>query len=121
MENHKLVLPEHLNHYGFLFGGYLLKWVDEYAYIAATIDYPGRNFVTIGMDRVEFRKSVRLGTILKFLVEKTGERTTSVTYLVHVYRCTNLEEKNFIFSTQVALVRVDGQGNKIPLHGAQPS
>jgi hypothetical protein len=30
MENHKLVLPEHLNQYGFLFGGNLLKWVDEY-------------------------------------------------------------------------------------------
>jgi len=25
MENYKLVLPEHLNHYGFLFGGNLLK------------------------------------------------------------------------------------------------
>ena len=117
MENHKLVLPEHLNHYGFLFGGNLLKWVDEYAYIAATIEYPGCNFVTIGMDRVEFRKSVRQGTILKFLVEKTGEGSTSVQYLVHVYRCTNLEAKNFIFSTHVTLVRVDGQGKKIPLHG----
>ena len=50
MENHRLVLPEHLNHYGFLFGGHLLKWVDEFAYIAATIEYPGYNFVTIGMD-----------------------------------------------------------------------
>lgn len=117
MENHKLVLPEHLNHYGFLFGGNLLKWVDEYAYIAATIEYPGCNFVTIGMDRVEFRKSVRQGTILKFLVEKTGEGSTSVQYLVHVYRCTNLEAKNLIFSTHVTLVRVDGQGKKIPLHG----
>ncbi len=66
MENHKLVLPEYLNHFGFLFGGYLLKWVDEYAWIAASLDYPGSNFVTIAMDKVEFRKSVRKGTILKF-------------------------------------------------------
>ena len=45
MENHRLVLPEHLNHYGFLFGGHLLKWVDEFAYIAATIEYPNFTFV----------------------------------------------------------------------------
>ena len=115
MENHRLVLPEHLNHYGFLFGGHLLKWVDEFAYIAATMEYPGCNFVTIGMDSVEFKKSVRQGTILKFMVEKTKVGTTSLQYLVHVYRSNNLEENNFIFSTRVTFVRVDEQGKKIPL------
>ena len=57
MENHKLVLPGHLNHYGYLFGGHLLQWVDECSWIAATLDYPGCQLVTIAMDRVEFRKS----------------------------------------------------------------
>lgn len=117
MENHRLVLPEHLNHYGFLFGGHLLKWVDEFAYIAATIEYPGYNFVTIGMDKVEFKKSVRQGTILKFMVEKTRVGTTSLQYLVHVYRSNNLEEHNFIFSTRVTFVRVDEQGRKMVLQG----
>ena len=70
MENHKLVLPEHLNQYGFLFGGHLLQWVDESAWIAATLDYPGYNFVTIGMDKVEFKKSVRQGTILKLYADR---------------------------------------------------
>ena len=31
MENHKRVIPQHLNQYGYLFGGNLLQWVDEYA------------------------------------------------------------------------------------------
>jgi len=31
MNQYKLALPEHLNHYGYLFGGNMLKWVDEYA------------------------------------------------------------------------------------------
>ena len=115
MENHRLVLPEHLNHYGFLFGGHLLKWVDEFAYIAATMEYPGYNFVTIGMDKVEFKKSVRQGTILKFMVEKTKAGNTSLQYLVHVYRSNNLEENNFIFSTRVTFVRVDEQGKKMAL------
>ena len=115
MENHKLVLPQHLNHYGFLFGGDLLKWVDEYAYIAAKIEYPESNFVTIGMDRVEFRKRVRQGTILKFIVEKTREGTTSVQYLVHVYLGKSKARDNLIFSTTVTFVQIDKDGKKIPL------
>jgi len=38
MESYKLVLPEHLNHYGYLFGGNMLKWVDEISWIAASRD-----------------------------------------------------------------------------------
>ncbi len=67
MENYKLVTPGNLNHYGFLFGGDLLKWIDEYAWIDATLEYPDCNFVTLAMDNVDFRKSVREGTILKIL------------------------------------------------------
>jgi acyl-CoA hydrolase len=85
MENHKLVLPEHLNHFGYLFGGNLLKWVDEYAWIAASLDHPGCHFVTIAMDKVEFRKSVKEGTILKFTAEKIKQGNTSVQYSVNVY------------------------------------
>ena len=115
MENHKLVMPEHLNHYGFLFGGTLLKWVDEYAYIAAAMEYPGSNFVTIGMDKVEFRKSVRQGTILIFLVEPISRGNTSLKYSVHVYRGDTSEYDNLIFSTSVTFVRIDEEGRKIPL------
>ena len=40
MEHRKLVLPEFLNNQGYLFGGNLLKWVDESAYITASLDFP---------------------------------------------------------------------------------
>lgn len=115
MENHKLLLPTHMNQYGFLFGGYLLKWVDEYAWIAATLDYPGCNFVTLAMDRVEFKKSVKEGTILKFIIEKTRIGNTSVQYSCFVYPGNNTEEKDSIFSTHVTFVRIDQNGKKKPL------
>jgi len=116
MENHKLVLPEHLNQYGFLFGGHLLNWVDECSWIAARLDYPGCDFVTIGMDRVEFRKSVRQGTILKFHVEKMRQGTTSVQYAVRVTRDNrDLGEEEVIFSNSVTLVRIDENGRKTAL------
>ena len=115
MENYKLVYPTNLNHYGYLFGGDLLKWVDEYAWIRATLEYPDCTFVTIGLDKVEFKKSVREGTILRFIVEKTREGNTSVQYLVHVYRGNSNDKDNLIFSTHATFVNIDEQGRKAPL------
>ena len=112
----ELVLPEHLNHYGYLFGGHLLKWVDEVAYIAASLDYPGCNFVTIGMDRVEFRKSVRQGALLRLDVNRDGEGNTSVRYHVEVYRHDiKSGDEELIFSTNTTFVCIDGQGRKCSL------
>ncbi|MBN1755116.1 acyl-CoA thioesterase [bacterium] len=115
MENHKLVLPEHLNQYGYLFGGHLLQWVDEYAWIAATIEFPGCTFVTVGMDKVEFKRSVKEGTILKFIVDKTRRGHTSLQYRVNVYCHDQREDKDLVFSVNVTFVRIDQQGNKLPL------
>lgn len=55
MEHHKLALPQHLNQFGLLFGGYLLKWVDGVAWIAASLDFLIFKFVTVALDQVEFR------------------------------------------------------------------
>lgn len=116
MDHHKLVMPENLNHYGFLFGGYILKWVDEVAWIAVSLDYPNCNFVTIAMDNVEFRKSVREGTILRFSADRVRIGTTSVDYRVTVFREPGQStEDDSIFSTTVTLVRVDDNGRKTPI------
>jgi acyl-CoA hydrolase len=113
METYKLVMPEHLNHFGFLFGGNLLKWTDEIAYIAVTLDYPGSNFVTVGMDRIEFRKSIRQGTILCFETRRARVGTTSVEYVVDVTREEiNTGEKVLVFTTSITFVSVDDQGRK---------
>ena len=118
MENHKLVLPEHLNHYGYLFGGMLLQWVDEYAWIAATLEHPGCRFVTVAMDRVEFRKSVRQGSILRFQIRQSNLGKTSVEYEVVVFADdpdSGVEET--IFTNHVTFVRLDPDGRKRPIPG----
>ena len=112
MENYKLVLPANLNHYGYLFGGDLLKWVDEYAWIAASLDYPGCRLVTVGMDKVEFKRSVRKGTILRFEVDRTRQGRTSVQYRVTVYDNGAPVGSEFFFSNQVTFVNVDARGRK---------
>ncbi len=118
MENRRLVLPEHLNHYGFLFGGHLLQWVDEIAWIAASLDYPGCRLVTVAMDEVVFRKSVHGGAVLKFVTSRTRVGNTSVSYLVQVF-AESLEtaKEELVFSTTVTQVRIDESGRKVGLPG----
>lgn len=116
MENFKLVLRGDLNQNGYLYGGNLLKWIDEYAWIAATLDYPGSSFVTVALDNVTFKKSVREGSILKFVIEKTREGNTSAEYFITVYCSNNCTSgMDPVFSTHVTFVNVDEQGTKKPL------
>lgn len=113
MQTYRLVLPGDLNHYGFLFGGNLLCWVDEASWIAASLDYPKSQFVTLAMETVEFHQSVREGTILEFQCDRVRKGNTSVTYDVKVLdRKTRTEP---IFSTRVTFVAVDGVGKKVPI------
>lgn len=109
-------MPENLNHVGYLFGGYMLKWVDEIAWMAATLDFPNHTFVTIGMDKVEFKKSVKQGTILRFVTQQVHRGHTSVRYLVDVAAGNQTASaENIIFSIQVTFVRVNDAGHKIAL------
>jgi acyl-CoA hydrolase len=113
MQTHRFVLPGDLNQYGFLFGGRLLAWIDEASWIAASLDYPHCQFVTVAMDKVEFHHSVREGTILRITCILQREGTTSVTYAVEV-----IDEKAGplpIFSTRVTFVSVNDAGMKRPI------
>lgn len=114
MKTHRLVLPEDLNQFGFLFGGRLLSWVDEASWIAASLDFPECHFVTIGMEAVSFHHAVREGTILEISSERVRAGSTSVTYQVEV-RQGREKSDLVIFSTRVSFVNVDAEGSKQPL------
>lgn len=120
MESYTVVRPEHLNHYGHLFGGFLLQWVDEIAWIAASRDNPGCRFVTVGMDRVEFHRGVHQGAVLRFDAAESCRGRTSLTYGVRVYADdleTGAEEP--VFTTCITFVRLDEEGRSTPLPVAQ--
>lgn len=118
METLQQVRPEHLNHYGYLFGGYMLMWVDEAAWIAASLDRPDCHFVTVGMAKVEFKHKVKKGSILMFSISEVKAGRTSVTYQVDVtcrHAAGHEKSAESVFSNQVTMVRVDDEGNKVPL------
>jgi acyl-CoA hydrolase len=116
MDHFTIVRPEHLNHHGFLFGGILLKWVDEYAWITASLDFPQCTLVTIAMDDIQFKQRVLNGSILRFGIRPLTQGMTSVRYTVEVHADepgADVEKK--VFTTMVTFVRVNGDGQKTPL------
>ena len=120
MDHHKLVLPEHINHYGFLFGGYLLQWIDEFAYITATVDFPGKKFVTVAMKDVEFKRRIVVGEVVRFAVERVNTGRTSVQYRVRAHGLVvNRDPTEVLCETTMTFVNVDAAGNKAAISGGR--
>lgn len=116
MNNYAIVRQEHLNHYGFLFGGALLQWVDEYAWLVASRDFPGCPLVTVGMDKISFRKPVLNGSILRFNIRPLKQGKTSIQYTVDVYAdAPGANSEQTVFSTIITFAHVDRDGSKQPL------
>lgn len=116
MNNFTIVRPEHLNHHGYLFGGAMLKWVDEFAWLVASRDFNGCKLVTIGMDTISFRHPVLSGSILRFNILPHSQGQTSIRYNVNVYADEEgAAVEKHVFSTQITFVRVDSTGDKTPL------
>ena len=105
-----------LGFHGNLFGGKLLAWLDASAaaYAAQFCDTP--RMVTISIDKCVFKKPAKEGQLLKIYgdVEKIG--TTSVTLKLEA-RSHNVYNgrQTVILSTNIAFVRVDEQGDAIPI------
>jgi acyl-CoA hydrolase len=121
MDNFTLVRPEHINHHGALFGGQMLKWVDEFAWLTASRDFPHCRLVTIAMDDIVFRHPAPCGSILRFNILLRQQGTTSLTYSVDVYSdAPGAESEQHIFSTTITFVAVDEKGQKTSLPASGP-
>ena len=118
MDTFTIVRTEHLNHFGHLFGGQLLKWVDESAWLVAARDFQKYSLVTRAMEKVDFKTSVLNGSILRFNVCLFRMGTTSVTYSVNVYADEpDSSVEKFVFSNRVTFACVDKEGRKCALPG----
>jgi len=76
VEMAQLVMPEHTNTLGGLFGGMLMSWIDISAAIAAQ-KHARRVCVTASMDQVHFLRPVRLGFVVYLKAQITMVKTTS--------------------------------------------
>lgn len=116
MNTYAIVRQEHLNHYGFLFGGAMLKWVDEYAWLVASRDFPGCPLVTVAMDKIGFHKPVLNGSILRFNIKPLQQGNTSIQYQVVVYAdAPGANKEECVFSMIITFAHVNQKGSKQPL------
>jgi acyl-CoA hydrolase len=80
----KVVAPATTNLYDTLFGGTLLAWMDEVAFITAT-RFGRCPFVTVSLERIDFEKPIPAGLIVELVgrVERVGR--TSLTVRIDVF------------------------------------
>jgi acyl-CoA hydrolase len=107
-----LIRPEFLNHYGGLFGGYMMQWSDDLAFNAASLTFPSAAFVTRRFEAFDFVASVRSGDIIKIFARVESIGTTSCQVAVW---CLNARTKEQVFRTQAVMVNIDPQGRKAPI------
>jgi acyl-CoA hydrolase len=62
-ETSELMMPEHANNMGHVFGGAVLSMMDKCAAIAA-FRHSRASVVTVSIDRVDFREPIHLGDLL---------------------------------------------------------
>ncbi|QRV89995.1 thioesterase superfamily protein [Ceratobasidium sp. AG-Ba] len=83
----QIVMPQHANSVGVLFGGQLMEWMERTAVLAAHRLKRDCAWVTAGMDGLEFREAVATGEVLTFRAIVTRVWTSSV----EVYVCSHAD------------------------------
>lgn len=75
----KIVAPKDLNAIGTLFGGRVLDWLDEEAYIYVSCQLGSQNVVTKTIGRIDFVRGARHGDIIEIGMETVYVGKTSIT------------------------------------------
>jgi len=105
----KWIKPEDLNAHSTLFGGRLLAWIDEEAFIYAMCQLGSRSLVTRFISEISFVNSARHGDVVEIGIETIAIGRSSIT-LKCVAR--NKETKDEILSIdKMVFVHLDEDGN----------
>ncbi|CAG9227141.1 cytosolic long-chain acyl-CoA thioester hydrolase family protein [Paraburkholderia caribensis] len=110
----KWVKPEDLNPNGTLFGGSLLRWIDEEAAIYAICQLDNQRVVTKFMSEINFVSSARQGDIIELGMTATHFGTTSITLRAEVRN--KITRKSILTVEKMVFVNLDANGNPAP-HG----
>jgi acyl-CoA thioesterase YciA len=105
-----------LGFHGNLFGGKLLAWIDASAaaYAMQVCDTP--RMVTIKIDECVFERPAKEGQLLKIYAGVSAIGRTSITIYMEA-RSHNVYsgKQNIILSTNIKFVRIDEQGDPVPI------
>jgi acyl-CoA hydrolase len=78
-ESSEIMMPQHANNLGHVFGGVILSLLDRVAAVSA-IRHARQNCVTVSVDRVDFREPIHLGdlVIMKSSVNFVGRTSMEI-------------------------------------------
>ncbi|MEH3077592.1 MAG: acyl-CoA thioesterase [Quadrisphaera sp.] len=110
----KWVRPEDLNANDTLFGGSVLRWVDEEAAIFAILQLGNHRVVTKFMSSVEFVASARLGDLVELGLTATRFGRTSLTMRAEVRNIVTHEP--IVTVDEIVFVNLGDDGRPAP-HG----
>ena len=115
-EQQYLICPAHINHYGRLFGGQLLKWIDELAGIVA-IRHCGSTVTTAAIDNLQFQAPAYTGDMIVLRGWVTCVGTTSMEVRVDTYREALDGSRELINRAYMDMVAIDCKGKpmEVPL------
>ena len=110
----KWVKPEDLNPNGTLFGGTLLRWIDEEAVIYAIVQLGNPYVVTKFISEINFVSSARQGDIIELGITAMHFGRTSITLTCQVRN--KITRKSILTIDKLVFVNLDEDGNPTP-HG----
>ncbi len=111
----KWIKPEDLNSNGGLFGGQLLRWIDEEAAIFAMCQLGNtKHIVTKFISEIDFKSSAKKGDIIEMGMEVVKFGKTSLTLKCLVRNKVTKDE--IITIDQIVFVNLDENGQSKP-HG----
>ena len=112
----KWVKPEDLNPNGTLFGGSLLRWIDEEAAIYAICQLGNQRVVTKFMSEINFVSSARQGDIIELGMTATQFGRTSITLRCEVRN--KITRRPILTIEKMVFVNLDEAGKPVA-HGRE--
>lgn len=111
-----MMMPRDTNAHGTIFGGVLLSYIDQAGAVEARKHTPHK-FVTVAMDKVEFKKPVFVGDVLSFNTKLVKVGRTSMTIKVEVEAERFEDPSHSVPVTEALLVyvAVNDHGTPVPL------
>jgi len=110
----KWVRPEDLNANGTLFGGSLLKWIDEECAIYAIVQLGNHRVVTKFISEIDFKAAAREGDIIELGIVATRFGRTSLTMRAEVRNM--ISRETILTIDRIVFVNTDADGRPVP-HG----
>ena len=114
-----MTLPRDTNHYGTIFGGTILSYIDQAGFVEAR-RHGVHKWVTVAIDRVEFKQPVYLGDVVNFYSTTTRTGTSSVTVKIDVEaERWETGQATEVTTATMTMVAVDDAGKPIPFRNPQ--